>query len=145
MKKKEPLIFIVEDDAFVNLMISSHLSDLGYSKVEVFGSGEDALANRYKMPGIVICDYHLSGDLDGSEVLKEIKAFNPDIHVIMLSGQEKMDVAVNSLKYGAYDYVVKGDGAIEKVGKLVQKADAFNSALKSNRWKRVFSAFMFNF
>ena len=74
-----------------------------------------------------------------------LKAFNPDIHVIMLSGQEKMDVAVNSLKYGAYDYVVKGDGAIEKVGKLVQKADAFNSALKSNRWKRVFSAFMFNF
>lgn len=124
--KKNPLIFIVEDDFMMSEMIYFQLNEEAYTNLESYTSGDKAVENLYKMPDIIICDYHLHGEMNGEAVLKNVKAFSPDIQVIMLSGQEKMEVAVNSLKFGAFDYVVKDDTAMDKVVELVKKIEELN-------------------
>ncbi len=135
MKVSTPLIFVIEDDFLMSEMISHELAEQGYKHVMTFITGEAALDNLYKMPDIVICDFHLVGEINGEDVLKDIKAFNPDIQVVMLSGQEKMEVAINSLKFGAYDYVVKDGNAVSKVGILVKRIDEFNIKLTAKTAK----------
>lgn len=147
MRTNEPLIFIIEDDFVMNELIIFELSEQGYNNVAPYFSGESALENLYKIPDIVICDFFLMGKINGEEILKQIKAFNPDIQVIMLSGQEKMEVAINSLKFGAYDYIVKDDNAVSRIGTLVKKIDDLNRSLKSDKSgltkvKRFFSTFI---
>lgn len=57
--------------------------------------------------------------MDGLEVLREIKSKCPDTEVVMLSGQDKIEVAVDTMKYGAFDYIVKGESAFYRAEKSV--------------------------
>jgi two-component system OmpR family response regulator len=52
--------------------------------------------------------------MDGIEILKEIKAAKPETEVVMISGQDKIEVAVNTIKYGAFDYIVKSESAFHR-------------------------------
>ncbi|MEO8086334.1 MAG: response regulator, partial [Bacteroidota bacterium] len=52
--------------------------------------------------------------MNGTEILKEIKAQKPDAEVIMFSGQDRIEVAVNTMKYGAFDYIVKSESAFHR-------------------------------
>jgi two-component system, OmpR family, response regulator len=132
MSPNKPLIFIVEDDPLCQEMIKNELQTNGYDKVIVFGNGEECLGNLFKMPKIIMLDYHLEGSINGIQVLKEIKSINPDIQVIMLSAQEKLEVAINSMKYGAYDYIVKNDVAMKRIKQMVDKIVKWNELLFEN-------------
>ncbi|MFK8162938.1 MAG: response regulator [Lewinella sp.] len=98
--------FIVDDDPFVGLIYKKHLSNLGFENLHHFFSGVDCLNNLHLNPAIVLLDHQMS-QVSGFEVLKKIKRYNPDTAVIMVSGQEDMATAVNALKYGAFDYIIK--------------------------------------
>src|SRR6185437_6639103 len=84
-----------------------------------------ALKNMDKHPDIVVLDYHLSsskpGAQNGVDILKTIKEKYPDTNVIMFSGQDKIEVAIDSMKYGAYDYVVKGETAFSRMENVINK------------------------
>lgn len=124
-----PSIFIVEDDRFYGEVIKNELEQKGYTQVEIHQSGEECISNLYKMPDIILLDYLLADSINGVEVLKLIKTFNPDAQVIMLSGQEELNVAVNSLKYGAFDYVIKKEGALSEINTLIEKIIKWNEVL----------------
>jgi len=109
-----PLIFIVEDNTIYNKLIASYLRSNKFSRIESFLSGEECLENLYKRPDIVIQDYLLNG-ISGIDVLKETKKSNPNTEFIFLSGQDNLNIAVNTIKYGAYDYVVKDRYALKKL------------------------------
>ena len=109
-----PLIFIVEDNTIYNKLIASYLRSNKFSRIESFLSGEECLENLYKKPDIVIQDYLLNG-ISGIDVLKESKKNHPDTEFIFLSGQDNLNIAVNTIKYGAYDYVVKDRYALKKL------------------------------
>jgi two-component system OmpR family response regulator len=83
----------------------------------------EQLADR---PDIVILDYQLNGiDRDamhGIDTLDRIKAFDPTIPVIMLSGQDSIDVAVNCMHHKAYDYVVKSETAFVRLKNNITSA-----------------------
>ena len=68
-------------------------------------------------------DYHLDGidknAMNGIETLDKIKAFNPDIPVVMLSSQDKIEVAVNCMHHKAFDYVVKSETAFIRLQKII--------------------------
>lgn len=128
-----PSIFIVEDDSFYGEIIKNELEQNDYTQIELHTSGEDCINNLYKMPNIVLLDYQLEGTYNGIEVLKKIKAFNPDIQVIMLSGQDQLEIAVNCLKYGAFDYVVKTDGALTQMISLLQKIEKWNEIIAKKK------------
>lgn len=107
-------IFIVEDDTLYGEMLKYHISLNPDYEVELFKSGSDCLKNLYKNPGMISLDYSLP-DISGLEVIKKIRDFNPDLPVVIVSGQEDVSTAVNLLKEGAYDYIVKDSEAKERL------------------------------
>jgi len=131
---KNPLVFIVEDNEAYAEMICYNVHKRDYS-TEVFHSGEDCIRNLYKNPDVIILDYML-GSIDGLEVLKQVKSINPDIQVIFLSGQEDLNVGINSLKYGAYDYVVKDEASFDNVIITLNKISKLNSILREQLKKK---------
>ena len=116
--KESSLIFIVEDDQFYADVLKSYLETKGYSNIEVYNSGEDAIQNLYKYPSLILLDYNLD-DMEGKEVLLETVAFDPNIPVIFLSGQNSIQKAIGTLKVGAYDYIAKNDDSFEKLSRLI--------------------------
>src|ERR1043165_9240499 len=87
----------------------SHLLSLNPEyQVRRFSSPRDFFANLHEGPDVVTLDYSLP-DSDGAEVLKRIKETNKNIQVIIISGQEDVSTAINLLKNGAFDYIVKDD------------------------------------
>lgn len=107
-------IFIVEDDPFYGEMLKYHISLNPDYVVEKFETGKEFLNNLYKNPSVVSLDYSLP-DISGLEVLKKVNEFNPDLPVIIVSGQEDVSTAVNLLKHGAYDYFVKDDDTKDRI------------------------------
>lgn len=114
-------IFIVEDDEWYAELLSYHLSLNPDYSVEIFTSAQDFLNNLHRRPSLVTLDYSMP-DMNGSELLKRIKSGNPDIPVVIISGQEDIKTAVKLLKEGAYDYIVKDDDAKERIWNSVRHA-----------------------
>lgn len=142
MDNYKPLVFIVEDDDMYREMLDMSLKSNGFEDALSFSSGEACLNSLYRMPDIILLDYNLGG-LNGDEVLKQIKSFNPDIQVVFLSAQEEVEIAVNALKYGAFDYVVKNETAFEKVFEIIGKIMKHNEYLEKSKskksfWRRLF-------
>lgn len=105
-------IFIVEDNEWYCEMLAHHISLNPEYSVRKFLTAADCLNSLHENPFAVCLDYTLP-DKNGTEVLKKIKEFNPDIQVIIISGQEDVGTAVGLLKHGAYDYLVKNDDTKE--------------------------------
>jgi two-component system response regulator AtoC len=112
--KNELRIHLVEDDKFYNKFLTHHLSLNPDNVIESFTSGADLLKSIYKNPDIIVLDYSLP-DYNGSALLKKVKESNPDISVIIVSGQEDISTAVKLLKEGASDYIVKNDETKERL------------------------------
>ena len=107
-------IFVVEDDTWYGSMLEHYLSLNPEYEVKRFESPNDFFAQLHENPDVVTLDYSLP-DCDGAEVLKKIKEHNPDIRVIIISGQEDVATAINLLKNGAFDYIVKDDDTKDRL------------------------------
>lgn len=123
---KEKLIFIVDDDPIYHQIIKKILRIYDFENVQTFLSGEECLAKIDQKPDIIFLDYEMNG-IDGIEVLKEIRKTNEDINVIMVSGQDQINIAVDALKLGAVDYVIKDKSVFQNVSKLIN--NSFNAVI----------------
>ncbi|MDQ3050784.1 MAG: response regulator [Bacteroidota bacterium] len=116
-------IFIVDDDPVLAEMLKDHLTKMTSYDVYVFDSGEECLKNLSEKPGIIFLDYYLNSvnkdAMDGLEILQDIKKVDPEVDVVILSGQDKIEVAVKTMQYGAFDYIVKGESAFYRAEKVV--------------------------
>jgi two-component system, NtrC family, response regulator AtoC len=119
MEDKPFKIFVVEDDEWYNRLLVHHLSLNPDYDIESFTTGKECLDNLHKTPHVITLDYRLP-DIKGLEVLKRIKAENEDIQVILISEQNEIEVVVELLKYGAYDYIVKSKDIRERLLNTVQ-------------------------
>ena len=99
-------INIIEDDKVFNKLIEHALKLNPEDEVTSYFNGQDFIKNLSNDPDIVTLDLGLP-DMAGDEVLRRIKRFNPDIEVIIISGQDDISTAVQLLKEGAYDYIPK--------------------------------------
>lgn len=130
MYEKDPVkIFVVEDDQTYTKFIKYVLSLNPDFEVEYFTTGKQFLSALNKKPSIVTLDYSLP-DMSGEEVLKEIKAFDPDISVIIISAQEKIGTAVELLKAGAFDYIAKDEEAKDRILNSINNARNKTSLIK---------------
>ncbi len=103
MKKR---ILIIDDDIELCILLSRFLSRNGYD-VEEASSGVKGIQKfKHGSFDIVICDYQL-GDIEGLEVLQEIKAMNSGTIVFIITGYSDIKTAVNAMRSGAYDYITK--------------------------------------
>jgi len=107
-------IFIVEDDPWYMDILEYHLQLNPEYEVEKYETGKDCLNNLYKRPSAITLDYTLP-DMKGKEVLKKIKELSPETSVIIISGQEDITTAVELLKEGAYDYIVKDEDTKDRL------------------------------
>lgn len=101
-------IFIIEDDEWFGQLLKHHLSLNPDYNITLLSSASQCLENLYKKPDIVCIDFGLP-DITGDILLQKIKAVNKNLPVIVISGQEDISVAVNFLKSGASDYIVKDE------------------------------------
>jgi len=101
-------IFVVEDDELFAKILKHHLSLNSEYEVEIFTKGKTCLENLYKNPSVITLDYYLP-DISGMDMLKKIKEFNPDLPVVIVSGQQDISTAVELLRRGVYDYILKDE------------------------------------
>lgn len=122
MYDKDPVkIFVVEDDPAYTKFLQYVLGLNPDFEVSVFENGKSCIENLYQKPSIVTLDYTLP-DLPGEKVLKEIKAYDSNIQVIVISAQEKIGTAVELLKLGAYDYIIKDEETKDRLLNTINNA-----------------------
>jgi two-component system response regulator AtoC len=120
MMSKQFSIFIVEDDAFYGSMLEYHLNLNPDYEVSRFENGKSFVDNLYRRPSVITLDYSLP-DIDGETILKKIQKDHPEIPVIIISGQENITTAVQLLKLGAYDYIVKDENTKDRLWNCLLK------------------------
>jgi two-component system OmpR family response regulator len=126
MGRNEIRIFVVEDDLLFQKSLEHHLLHALNSNVKItcFDTGEECLNHISQKPQIVILDYMLDSKvpdaINGAEVLCRIKEKLPETQVIMLSAHDRIQVAVETIKYGAYDYIIKNESAFLKTQSIVK-------------------------
>lgn len=101
-------IFLIEDDPFFGETLRYHLRLNPDYDIHLFQSGKECIENLHKKPDIICLDFGLP-DISGDILLKKIQEVNNAIPIIIISGQEDIEVAVNFLKSGARDYIVKNN------------------------------------
>jgi two-component system, OmpR family, response regulator len=123
--KKTITIFLVEDDKMFLHALGFNLHKMPQYKVYCYSSGEECLKNMDLKPQIIILDYYLNENkpdaINGLDVLSEIKKTKPNTTVIMLSGQKDLDIALNTLKAGAYTYLIKDKQTLEQLNELINQ------------------------
>lgn len=114
-------LFIVDDNKLLVADLKLYLQNRFGTNVNIstFNDGESCLEKVDKDTHIVILDYFLDGK-DGLEILKSIKKINEKTEVIMLSSNENLVIAIETLRAGAKDYVIKGQGSWKKITKVVE-------------------------
>ncbi|MCX6317777.1 MAG: response regulator [Bacteroidetes bacterium] len=122
-------IFLVDDDPFSLCLYEQHLRNSGVTNISTFENGTLCLNHLGQQPDVIFLDHNME-ILDGVEILRKIKRFNPDIQVVFVSGQEDVSVAVNSLKYGAFDYIIKGNDDLNKIDQVLEKIAAIRNMLQ---------------
>lgn len=111
----ETQIAIVDDDPSFRVMLKDYLISACDFNAELFPTGEEFLS-KYKKDDkrIIILDYDFGNgnSLDGLSILKSIKLKNPNAHVIMVSGQDDIEIAIETIRQGALDYFIKSNKTV---------------------------------
>lgn len=118
-------IIVVEDNEWYRKLLVHSLSLNPDFEVESYSSGKEFLSNLNRNPDVVTLDYRLP-DMNGNDLLRRIKEYNEDIEVIVISEQENIETAVELVKLGAYDYIVKAkdirDRLLNTINNIRKKA-----------------------
>ena len=136
--KNKIKLFLVDDDAVFLKSLEIEFLHYGDFDIETFETGELCLANLDKKPDVIILDFHLDGivknAMNGIQTLDKIKEFDPEIPVIMLSSQDKIDVAVSCMHHKAFDYVVKSETAFVRLQKAIITIFKYQKMEKELSW-----------
>ncbi len=123
MNNEKIKLFLVDDDAVFLKLLEIEFMEHADFDIETFSTGELCIENLSHQPDVIVLDYYLDGvdrdAINGIDTLDQIKAFNPEIPVVMLSSQDKIDVAINCMHHKAFDYVVKSETAFMRLKKII--------------------------
>lgn len=131
-------IFLVDDDELFLKSLEIEFLQHGDFSIETFTTGELCIANLSHNPEVIILDYHLDGieknAMNGIETLDKIRAINENIAVVMLSCQDKIEVAVNCMHHKAFDYIVKSETAFLRLQKTITTIFQYKKIEKALNW-----------
>jgi two-component system, OmpR family, response regulator len=131
-------LFLVDDDSVYLKFLEIQLLEHADFTIETYATGELCIENLRHSPDVIILDYLLDGvdknAMNGLESLDIIKRFNPDIPVVMLSSQDKIDVAINCMHHRAFDYVVKSETAFMRLQKIISTIFRYKKMEKELNW-----------
>ena len=116
-------LFLVDDDPIFLRLLDIEFKQHSNFNIKTFPSGEECILALNENPDIIILDYHLDGInknvLNGIQTLDQIKLINPLIPVIVLSSQDKIEVAIKCMRHLAHDYVVKSETSFVRLQKII--------------------------
>lgn len=113
-------IFIVEDDPWYGEILEYHLSLNPDYEITRFTTGKELLASLHKKPDLVTIDFSLP-DYAGDKLYQQIRQYNEQLPVIVISGQEEIAVAVNMLRLGVQDYLTKDENTKDLLWNTVMR------------------------
>ncbi len=138
MNKEKIKVFLVDDDALFLKSLEIEFKEHADFDIETYPTGELCMENIAHSPDVIVLDYHLDGivkdAMNGTETLDMIKTYNPDIPVVMLSSQDKIDVAIDCMHHRAIDYVVKSETAFLRLRKIITDVLSFRKTEKLLHW-----------
>lgn len=126
-------IFVAEDNEWYNKLLVYNLSLNPDFNVKSFFNGKDLIAALDENPDIITIDYRLP-DTTGNLLLERIKALKPNTEVIIISEQDEIEVAVDLLKAGAADYIVKSRNIQDRLIKIVNNVRATSKLKNEIKW-----------
>lgn len=131
-------LFLVDDDALFLKSLEIEFLQSSDFAIETYPTGELCIANLSHNPDVLILDYLLDSidknAMNGIETLDKIKAINPDIPVVILSAQDKIEVAINCMHHKAFDYVVKSETAFVRLQKIITTIFRYKKMEKELNW-----------
>ncbi len=131
-------LFLVDDDALFLKSLEIEFLQHADFDIETYASGELCLKHLTNNPDVIILDYHLDGidknAMNGLETLIQIKALHPKMPVVILSSQDKIDVAVNCMHHKAFDYVMKSETAFMRLQKIIDTIFHYQKMEKELNW-----------
>ena len=138
MKNEKIKLFLVDDDILFLKSLEIDFLERADFCIETYVTGELCLENMSHKPDIIVLDYYLDSvdktAMNGIDTLDIIKALNPDIPVIMLSSQDKIDVAIECMHHKAFDYVVKSETAFMRLQKIITNIFKYQKLEKELSW-----------
>lgn len=121
-------LFLVDDDVLFLRSLEIQFQQDSCFETETFNSGDHCLEELSKGPDLVILDYLLDSinknAMNGIETMDKIHAYNPNIPVVILSAQDKIEVAIDCMHHKAFDYVIKSETSFLRLQKII--TDIFN-------------------
>ncbi len=136
--EKKILIFLVDDDVLFLKSLEIEFTGNTESDIMTYGTGELCIDSLSLHPDVIVLDYYLnsvdSSAINGLETLDRIKLIHPEIPVIMLSSQDKIDVAVNCMKHQAFDYIVKSETAFLRLQRAITTIFHYQKIEKALNW-----------
>jgi len=128
---KKLKIAVVDDERIIRITIADDLRDKGYTVKEYANAQSVLIDYKDYLPDILITDIRMP-EMDGIELLKRIKSLNPNIFVIVMSAFGTVDIAVEAMKLGAYDYLTKPFNT-DEIFLLIDKIKELSSIKKENK------------
>jgi DNA-binding NtrC family response regulator len=138
MNKDKVKIFLVDDDALFLKSLEIEFLQHADFIIETFATGELCMDYISHSPDVIVLDYFLDGvdktAMNGIETLDKIKSFNSGIPVVMLSSQDKIEVAIECMHHQAFDYVVKSETAFMRLQKIITTIFHYQKLEKELSW-----------
>jgi len=138
INEKKIRLFLVDDDAMYLKILEIEFLQHGDFVIETFATGEDCIANLSHNPDLIILDYHLDGirkgAMNGIQTLDKIKSWDPSVPVVILSSQDKIEVAIDCMHHHAADYIVKSETAFVRLQKTITTIFSFKKIEKELNW-----------
>ena len=126
-------ILIVDDNSEIRLLLSETIADLGHNVRQAANYNQALNEINKKLPDIAIIDVKLDkGDKDGIELLNHIKKKDSDIPVIIISGHANIQMAIDSLKSGAFEFIQKPFDS-KRLINFVKRAVEIHNLKKENK------------
>lgn len=136
--EKNVKVFLVDDDALYLKVLELEFKESADFIIETYPTGELCIANLHNEPDLIVLDYILDNidknAMNGIETLDKIKEFNPEIPVIILSAQDKIEVAIDCMHHKATDYVVKSETAFFRLTKIIKNILLLRKVQKELNW-----------
>ena len=134
--KTEDKIYLVDDNMFYINIFQQHLVNLCYSDISIFDSPASCSKQLDPLPNMIFYDHGVDF-LKDLEVLKRIKSQFPEIYLIFMCGPDNVAPVIQSLKYGAFDYFVKGDSDAKNIELILTKIQRVRELLHKHNIGRV--------
>jgi two-component system OmpR family response regulator len=138
MKSEKKIIFLVDDDAVFLKLLEIEFKQNTAFEIITFSTGEECIQKLHLNPFLVVLDYQLDGivenAINGINTLDLIKSINADIPVVMLSSQDKIEVAVDCMHHKALDYLTKSETSFIRLLTIISGYEKYLTVEKNLKW-----------